>query len=84
MSRKKYIADKNTVETVFVDTQPETVKSKNIKTLKIIDRYGGNKAVVNFEGYGLAVEVDDISAKTVTIEYEGTIGKKGFKYRVVK
>lgn len=52
------------------------------KMCNVIARLSENKVVVNFDGFGIIVPVDN-SEEFIKIKYTGKIGRPDFKYEVV-
>lgn len=58
----------------------------NIKSCKVIKAISNDKAIIDFDGFGLIATVDDarsLCGKRIDIKYSGNIGKADFKYEVV-
>lgn len=98
MSRKSNInSDNENVDTfefeniVSKNAESKTlhsIETKNIKDCAVIGRIGRDKAIINFDNYGLIVSVNISCSKEfpsiIKLEYSGKIGKSDFKYEVVK
>lgn len=71
------------VEDVIEDvTVEDTTASGNILSCKVIKSISGNKAIIDFNGYGLIVSTDK-KTDFVDVKYTGNIGTPDFKYEVV-
>lgn len=51
-----------------------------VPALAKIDR---NKVIVDYQGYGLIVDLDDVNANSVTLKVSGEIGTSDFSFEVV-
>ena len=60
----------------------ETVDKDNIVSCKIIKSISNDKAIIDFNGYGLIVSLNE-KAGVVNVKYTGNIGSPDFKYEVV-
>lgn len=49
----------------------------------VLTKIGKDKVVVDYQGYGITVNVDDVNAKTVTLRVNGEIGTPDFTYEVI-
>lgn len=90
MSRKKNF-EKNDNENIientdkYIDNPCETIETVQIAgrmTYKVIKSISDNKAIIDFDGFGLIVDCSPDN-KFVDIKYSGKIGKADFKYEVV-
>lgn len=63
----------------------EDVKTK--QAVEVVVPVGGkiseNKVVVDYEGYGLVVDVKDANVNKVTLRIYGVLGQADFRYEVV-
>lgn len=96
MSRKKYdtnidndIAFNNIeeIEEIATDnvedvTVEDKTASGNVLSCKVIKSISNNKAIIDFNGYGLIVSTDK-KTDFVDVKYTGSIGTPDFKYEVV-
>ena len=56
--------------------------SENIISCKVIKSVSNDKAIIDFNGYGLIVSLNE-KADFVNVKYTGNIGTPDFKYEVV-
>ena len=49
----------------------------------VLAKIGKNKVVVDYQGYGLTVDLDDTTTKFVTLKVRGEIGTPDFNFEVV-
>lgn len=96
MSRKKYNDDTaedivfdeiaETTEEIVTDNEEDIVEditvSENIISCKVIKTIANNKAIIDFNGFGLIVSINK-KVDFVNVKYTGSIGTPDFKYEVV-
>lgn len=91
MSKKKNYTDFDTEEMIVENTDTSVVEEIdiaeekpviNIKTCKVIKRVSTDKAIVDFDGFGIIVPIDDNNKTNIDIKFNGTIGKPDFTYEV--
>ena len=71
------------VEDVVDDvTVEDTIIPENIISCKVIKSISNDKAIIDFNGYGLIVSLNG-KADVVNVKYTGNIGTPDFKYEVV-
>lgn len=71
------------VEDVIDDvTVEDTFISENIISCKVIKSISNDKAIIDFNGYGLIVSLNE-KVDVVNVKYTGNIGTPDFKYEVV-
>ena len=71
------------VEDVVDDvTVEDTIIHENIISCKVIKSVSNGKAIIDFNGYGLIVSLNE-KADFVNVKYTGNIGTPDFKYEVV-
>ena len=63
-------------------TVEDTIIPENIISCKVIKSISNDKAIIDFNGYGLIVSLNE-KAGVVNVKYTGTIGSPDFKYEVV-
>lgn len=49
----------------------------------VLAKVGKDKVVVDYQGYGITVNVDDVNTKTVMLKVNGEIGTPDFTYEVI-
>ena len=67
---------------VNADIVEDTTTNENIISCKVIKTISKNKVIINFNGFGLIVNITE-SANSVNVKYTGNIGTPDFKYEVV-
>ena len=67
---------------VNADIVEDTTTNENIISCKVIKTISKNKVIINFNGFGLIVNISE-SANSVNVKYTGNIGTPDFKYEVV-
>ena len=70
---------KDVIDDVTVE---DTIISENIISCKVIKSISNDKAIIDFNGYGLIVSLNE-KADVVNVKYTGNIGTPDFKYEVV-
>ena len=63
-------------------TVEDTIIPENIISCKVIKSISNDKAIIDFNGYGLIVSFNE-KADVVNVKYTGDIGTPDFKYEVV-
>ena len=76
------IVTDNVEDVVDNVTVEDTIISENIISCKVIKSVSNDKAIINFNGYGLIVSLNE-KADVVNVKYTGNIGTPDFKYEVV-
>ena len=76
------IATDNVEDVVDDVTVEDTIISENIISCKVIKSISNDKAIIDFNGYGLIVSLNE-KADVVNVKYTGNIGTSDFKYEVV-
>ena len=69
----------NVVDAVTVE---DTIIPENIISCKVIKPISNDRAIIDFNGYGLIVSLNE-KAGVVNVKYTGNIGSPDFKYEVV-
>ena len=71
------------VEDVVDDvTVEDRIIPENIISCKVIKSVSNDKAIIDFNGYGLIVSLNE-KTDVVNVKYTGNIGTPDFKYEVV-